>query len=434
MARVLAHRTAEICSMGMVSLVPLTLVFYRLIYASEPTLAAAICRPTLLAVCFALFALWCDTHIINPERNTFRVLGVLCGALLVTSAAAADPGRAIQEWVKLVAICSITFMLCRPLRERSVSRALGIAMVLSSIVLAGMIIWTYVRYMGFVIPTYPAIRVLKGTALDDDNIALNPLGFECVFTFLCGLCLIRANKFLWGTGALLLVISSVLTGSRAPLAVFLVSVIAMLLLNGLRSRSQLVRASAVLGTIGITAGAVLGIAIASPQTLSRLTEGRWDLWSVAFHKFEMHPLWGNGYLSVLDDPTFLPGGYHSEYLTALAEQGLIGFAAVIYVFVSLLRRCYDMALNSRSRHPNGQILLFACLFLMFRALVELPGLFGTAQGPADFLAYIFLAIAMTRTPAMEPRFVLSETRASPISLAILRPTARGEAVSGEQVY
>lgn len=433
MARVIAQRTTDLFSAAAVSLIPLILVCYRILYASEPTLAAAICRPTLLAVCLMLFVVGYDSHITLSERKTLHVIGVLCGALLFTSLLAMNTERAMQEWIKLVAICSMAIMLCRPLMRRPIATAFGLSLVLCSIVLAGTIIYTYVSYMGFVIPTYPAVRVLKGAALDDDNIALNPLGFECVFTFLCGMCLIRHNRILWAVGATLLVISSVLTGSRAPLAVFLISATVLLILNGLQSGSQFLRASSALAGIALTAGVLIGLSLASPQTLSHWTEGRWDLWAVAMHKFAMHPLWGNGYLSVLDDATFLPGGYHSEYLTALAEQGAIGFAVVVYVFGCLLRRCYDVAFNPRFGSSNGQVVLFACIFLLVRASVELPGLFGTAQGPADFLAYFFLAIAMTRTPGMPRQIASSQTRSSS-RLSALRPVRVGHAISGERSH
>jgi len=83
-------------------------------------------------------------------------------------------------------------------------------------------------------------------------------------------------------------------------------------------------------SLTLTLGVVTAT-LASPQQMSALTEGRWNLWSVALHKFALRPIWGNGYLSA-QDSIYLSGGYHNEYLTALAEQGLIGFLAVAYLF------------------------------------------------------------------------------------------------------
>jgi O-antigen ligase len=232
----------------------------------------------------------------------------------------------------------------------------------------------------------------------------------------------------------LLLFSSALTGSRAPLAVFALSCLAFGVFSCLRSKALLLRVGSIFLVLVLTAAGIAGVASVPPQQLSRITEGRWEIWSVAVHKFAMHPLWGNGYLSVEDDPTYIVGGYHNEYLTALAEQGLIGFAAVMYLFGSLLRRCYHQAIDPLSRNQNGQVILFTCLFLMFRALVELPGLFGTAQGPADFLAYIFLAIAISRTPDVEPRAASAQTHVSRTRFPAFCDAGAGKCVSSEHPY
>jgi O-antigen ligase len=89
------------------------------------------------------------------------------------------------------------------------------------------------------------------------------------------------------------------------------------------------------------------------------------------------------------------GGYHSEYLTALAEQGVVGFVAVLCLFWFLIRSCWNLAFRFSHTWQNGQWALFGCFFLLVRAGVEVPGLFGYAQEPADYLAYVFLAIAVS---------------------------------------
>jgi O-antigen ligase len=354
--------------------------------------------------------------------------------LLITSLLATKPERAMQEWIKLIAMCVIAITLCRALMNNRVAIAFGTAMVISGIGLGILIVITYVKYMGFTLPSYSMTRVFKAAAMDQAGLPLNPLAFECVFTFLSGMCLLRDRQVLWWIGGVLLLFSSTLTGSRAPLAVFVLSCLTFGLLQAVRSQAVLLRAGSLLFVLALTASGIAGIAIVSPQQLSRVTEGRWEIWSVATHKFTMHPLWGNGYESVQDDPSYIVGGYHNEYLTALAEQGLIGFSAVMYLFGSLLSHCYHLAINPLARNHNGQIILFTCLFLMFRALVELPGLFGTAQGPADFLAYIFLAIAMSRTPDVEPQAASAKARISRTRLpAFFHPRA-GKMISSERPY
>jgi O-antigen ligase len=133
------------------------------------------------------------------------------------------------------------------------------------------------------------------------------------------------------------------------------------------------------------------------------------------HKFAERPILGFGYSSAEDDPGYITGGYHSEYLTALAEQGLVGTIAVLNLFWFLFRCCWKFAFHS-ARGPQGQWVLWGCLILLIRASVETPGLFGTAQGPADFLAYIFLACVVGRMSAGEDYVTSSRTlqvRSSP---------------------
>jgi O-antigen ligase len=227
------------------------------------------------------------------------------------------------------------------------------------------------------------------------------------------MCLLRNAKFLWFLGLVLLAISSLLTGSRTPLAVVGVSGLMLLAINALRSRRLLVWFAGAILAAAMVVGAVFAITWSSPRELSTVTEGRWDLWTVAAHRFSERPLLGNGYLASEDDPTYIPGGYHSEYLTAFAEQGIVGFAAVLYLLWFLLRCCWSLAFRHSYTWHNGQWALFGCFFLLVRASVEVPGLFGYAQEPADFLAYAFLAIIVSRF-SREEDYLRSATSLSPV--------------------
>jgi O-antigen ligase len=95
------------------------------------------------------------------------------------------------------------------------------------------------------------------------------------------------------------------------------------------------------------------------------------------------------------------GGYHNEYLTALAEHGLLGFVAVVSLFLFLFRCSWNLAFRRSLTWKRRQWALFGCLVLLFRAAVEVPGLFGYAQEPSDFLAYLFLAIVVSRISVEE---------------------------------
>jgi O-antigen ligase len=403
--------------MMLVSLIPASLIVYRLIYASDSSLAVLICRPVIVAVCVLLFfLLWYGAEVTDAERRLVDALAVLCGAVLVTSLVATDVSRALQEWLKLVIMCAISIMLCRPLRHGPSAKVFGASLVIVSTVLAVLIVSTYVKFMGLVLPSYAATRVFKAAAMDEAGLPLNPIGFECVFAYLCGMCLLRGSKLLWAIGLVLIVISSALTGSRAPLAVFALSALVLILLNAVHSQHVVLRVVGLLMAASMSVAVTITLTLTSSQQLSALTEGRWHLWSVAVHKFTLQPICGYGYLSA-QDAISIAGGYHNEYLTALAEQGLIGLSAVVYLFGFVLLCCCRLAFHGAHPVRNGQWILFTCLVLLFRALVELPGLFGTAQGPADFLAYIFLAIVISRIAHKEllSEFAL-QTQNGPVQL------------------
>jgi hypothetical protein len=126
----------------------------------------------------------------------------------------------LQEWIKLALMCVIAIALCRPLVHPPNAMVLGASLVLAGAVFGILIVVIYVKYMSWALPSYPATRVFKAVAMDEGGVPLNPLGFECVFTFLCGACLLRRTKLLWVVGLALVLISSALTGSRAPISEF----------------------------------------------------------------------------------------------------------------------------------------------------------------------------------------------------------------------
>jgi O-antigen ligase len=325
---------------------------------------------------------------------------------------ATDPARAMREWLKLFIMCAISLLLCRALRHTRTARILGSVLMIASAVDGAEMVAIYVKYFGLVLPTYATNRAYKGQILDNGGLALNAIAFECVFAYICGMCLLRSTKLLWSLGLVLLMISSALTGSRAPVALFGVSVVALIVTNALRSRRLLVVCGGLVLAAAIVVGVIVAFSTFTREQMLAATEGRVYWWSVAFQKYTERPVLGHGYGSAEDAPGFIAGGYHSEYLTALAEQGVVGFIAVLNLFWFLLRCSWNLASRPSYTWQNGQWALFGCFFLLVRAVVELPGLFGTAQGPADFLAYLFLAIVVSRL-SREEDYMLSEMR-SPV--------------------
>jgi hypothetical protein len=162
------------------------------------------------------------------------------------------------------------------------------------------------------------------------------------------------------------------------------------------------------------------------RTMSKLSEGRWDVWSVALTKFTERPVFGYGYVSWRDDlASRLPGeykltnqmaehivgGYHNEFLTSLAEQGLVGTAAVAGIFLFMLRCGWLLAYRRWITWHNGRWALFVAILVVLHSNLEVSGLFGYAQDPADYLAYGFLAILVSSISSEEDYLRSAKTTA-----------------------
>ncbi len=388
-------------------LIPTFLGFYWVMWVADRPAAILLLRPVMLVSSLGLVLLLSHLPVTRAERSLFVTLAILCSMLLVPSLAATDPVRALREWIKLLVVCAVSLMLCRALRYPRTSKAFGVALIIGSIVTGILIITIYVENVGMVLPTYTATRILKGTMLRAE-ISLNSMAFYCTFAYVCGMCLVRRTRLLWVAG-LLLLICSTLTGSRAPVAVFVLSGLTLLAINALRSRRSIVFGAGLTLAASMIVGLVLAIALPDSRDLSAFTEGRWDLWSVAVHKFSERPILGYGYQSVQDDSTFIPGGYHNVFLTAAAEQGVVGAAPVVYLYWVLLCYCWKLAFRRPQTWRNGQWALVGFLLLLIVATIEVGGLFGSAQGPGDFLAYIFLAIVVSRF-SQEEDYIRSTAR------------------------
>jgi O-antigen ligase len=376
--------------------IPLSIVVYRITYSFDPLLAPALLRPTVVGASFLMCLLLSrGQRVTQSEKAIFAVLTFLCTALFITSAVATNPARALTEWIKLLILCTIPLTLGRALRRVQVARLFGRSLLVAGAISGALIVQVYLKYMGAVLPTYEASRTYKQLAMNAD-IPLNSVAFECIFSYIAGMCLVRNSRLLSMLGILLLLISSFLTGSRAPSTVFLLSALALAAITGFKSKRPLLRLAAwhLAGLILI--GAVGLAMIPTSYEASVFTEGRSQLWSGALHKFVQKPVFGYGYLSAEDDPGYIAGGYHNEFVTALAEQGIVGSIAVFTLFLFAFSCCWKLAGRLMATEANGSWFLFAFLFLFFRSFVEIPGLFGTAQAPPDFLAYIFLAIVISR--------------------------------------
>src|SRR6202140_1433037 len=410
------RRTGDInCSRALAFLIPLIIAAYWPLYSLAPELAIALFRPAVIGVTLLLALFSYRAPLTSAEAKVAGFFAILARAFLVPSMAATDPGRAFTDWVKLVILCGMSLLLCRALRDSSTAKAFGVSLLVARVIIAALIIFTYLRRMGFAIPTYTTARAFKGLA-QKDRVPLNTVPFASVFSYIAGMCLLRRNWALWSLGVALFVICSVLTGSRAPIGVLLACGFAVFLLNAVRSPRLAMRVTAYLAIGSITLSIGILLFYLSFRQLSGVTEGRWDLWSVAAAKFIERPILGYGYESWRDDlvsrlpgeykltgtlAMTIAGGYHNEYLTLLAEQGLVGLFPALALVWFVLHSTWRLGYLKWRTWAGGQWALFGCLFLLIRANVEVPGLFGYGQEPADFLAYIFLAIVVSRLSVEE---------------------------------
>jgi hypothetical protein len=282
-----------------------------------------------------------------------------------------------------------------------------------------MIVLVYVRHMGLVWPGYTAVRVFKSVA-NDLGIPFNPISFICVVSYLCGMCLVRGNRWLYALGLLLVLISTILTGSRTPLATIVVSAVILLIMNAAKSRSPLTLATGWLMVILLLAAPFVAAIQFSDLQLNDFTEHRWMLWQVGLEQFTGQPIFGNGSMSwypaissAIPTGHLVAGAYHNEFVTALAEHGTIGFIALCSLFAFLIHSAWKLAFSASLTWECKQWALFGALVIFMRALVEVPGLLGYSQEPADFFAYMFLAVVVSRFSAEEDFCRLSNRVARP---------------------
>jgi len=395
-------------------LIPVILGIYWPIYSVATDFASVMLRPAMLGCAFVIFLIWFRTPMTRIESKLLFTLALEITVLLVPSLLATDIMRAFGEWVKLILISIFCVALAKGFRDERSSRWFGYGMLFCSALLTVTLVYFYVKLMGFSIPTYTALRDYKEYA-KRAGLMINTLTFTCVFSYFISRCLIVRSWFMDALGVAMLLVSIFLTGSRMPAIIVTASWILVQFAKILHHGKLLPRVLVILtALIILTAG--IGYCITTPintlnSTIARITEGRWDLWYVAKTKFLERPWSGYGYISWRDDlVSRLPGnyalthelaeqiagGYHNEFMTALAEQGIFGTFVILNVFYFMLRCGWQLSQGKASTWKYGDWALFAGLFMTLRANVEVPGLFGYAQEPADYTAFIFLALVVSR--------------------------------------
>jgi O-antigen ligase len=419
--------------------IPLSLGLYWPLYlAGGAEATSMVIRILIIGTVGALVLVWFDAPSMRAEIHLSAMLGVFLILLIVPSLTATDPARAFRNLVKLALMCLIALGLVRALRDYRTSRNFGYAMLAGSAVLSAFVLYLYVEHVGLSVASFAQLRQMKGMLSGKEDLSLNSIGFSAIFMYVIGVCLVRPVRWIWWLGGFVFGITAFLAGSRAPGLIVAVSAIVLLILHLARSPSINLR---VVGwSIAVTLALLAAASVTSAPTreIMSLTEGRSVLWKLAWDKFTERPLVGYGLESWRDDISLIPeefsvrygtnqiaGAYHSEYATLLAEGGLVAFLPALAIVVWLLRCSLWAAFRSSVPAVNGYMILFGCLLLLLHAVVEVPGLFGYAQDPADYLAYIFLAVVISRLSVYEDnRRIAARLRPSALHSAIRQQVFR----------
>jgi O-antigen ligase len=293
-----------------------------------------------------------------------------------------------------------------------------------AIAAAGQIFATVARYPGGATSALLNPAEFKLFAFQEFAVATNPLAYAVVLS--AGIATpVWARSVLsrWAFGAAFLG-AVVLAGSRTTIMAALAAATLIRvarLQRRLRMPARVALWALCGGVFAAASWLTSDAAFLDPYEASRVTTGRLDLWIAGFRNFAAHPLFGAGagawrfeLAGALPDYTrygrdllvesVTAGGYHNAYLTLLADRGVL-----CAVPAGLVLRCLGQA----SRRATEQRMTtaaptasrwftpkFALLFMVLRGFGEHSGLFGSADGAADFWSFgtaaVIIALAAER--------------------------------------
>lgn len=393
-------------------------------------LKATILRCVIAGLSTLLLVVWLRAPLTRAETRFAALFGLLALLLIVPCLTATDSARAFKDLLKLVLLFAVGLAMARALRHGRTARAFGYGMLIGSTVTAVLVLNVYIGHMGLTVPTYQGLRILKEVLTRGEGFPLNPISFTAFFMYLIALCLAPPRALTWCLGVFVFAVSSFLTGSRAPIGILLMSGLVAIGLHWFGARSFVLRVSGCVTLLLLTGAIVASVFTIDSRKMVIISEGRTVLWSVAWSKFLEKPLSGHGYESWQDDLTsriaggeyfhtstsiIANGAYHNQYITLLAEEGLVGFVPAMAIVWMLLRCCRWLAWRTSIPAISRNVILLACVFMLLRAAVEVPGLFGYANDPADYLAYCFVAVVVSRMSLHEDtrRLTLSRLTSEP---------------------
>ena len=394
-------------------------------------------RGGLMATTGLSAILWWKARMTRTERQWAGVLMAYLGLLLLNSLLATEITRALQNSIRILFLLAFCLVLARAFRHPATRRAFGAGALVASLFLSVYILFCYVSFLGTAMPTYESTRIFKATVQRVLNVGLNPLGFSTAFFCMLAACTLRPSWILNSTLAAVICICSVFTGSRTPLALMIVSFVLVFVIE--LSRSKPAFRSVFLFVLLPLLIAACGFELRDGIDMQRwsvITENRTDLWTVAWAKFTERPLTGYGADSWADDlisrspglyqltaglVKYHAGGYHNAYFTLLAEEGIFVFAFALYMMLSAYRTLSQLSASGRQDRVRRALLLFALIFVVLRGFIEVPGLFGYGEDPAEFACYALLALIISF--AQDTRIAyksVARAHARPLVLAPMR--------------
>jgi len=321
-----------------------------------------------------------------------------------------DVGR--QAYVALLGI-AFTFS-CRKLAARRLF-AFGTG-------LAALFSCSFIVYAWLMVGRTMGSEAMKSWSADR-SIELNPIAGMAVMALLI-FSLRMPSRSLFITMQIMNVLIAYLSGARTTLIALLM---AIAVVQGVK-KYGFARVKLIVAYTGglIAMGVIAYLTLLPhykplPDQLAKVTTGRSYLWKIAIDRFSERPIFGWGPETWLDD---LPqsvanvpprwrdgllkltaGGYHSAYLTYLAERGIIGATvgiSIIWFFVSKSWFVFEAKnrLVGFDRRLAGVAPLMA-LVVVFRGLAETSGLMAFAQGTDDFLTFVAAGFVLALASAIE---------------------------------
>jgi O-antigen ligase len=423
----------------LVALIAFALAAYWPVYAWNAGASVLVLRPPIVGAAILLAFIWRRKPAGKTETTLIVLFSVQLALLLVPTLLATQPEAARTDWFKLVLMSAICVAVARALRDDLTARWFGWCMLAVSFAMSLYMLGVYFQVMGARIPTYESLREFKGALIL--SVPLNNISMEAVLCYLGAACLIRAKKSLVAVGIPVFFVAGLMTGSRTPLVISLAALLAVLLVGALRSPKFNTRFTAWIVAACLMLGLALALVNATFRDMSHVTEGRWDLWYVAWQKFTEQPIFGYGFESWHDDlasrvpgvyaMTFgsagiehlTAGSYHNVYLTMLAEQGLVGSIPTLAIFWFLLSKSYGLAFWEWATWRKGRWALFGAMVITLRSMVETTGLFGYADEPYDYCAMIFLALVVSRYSREEDGALAEEDLPGAEGLAEATPSS-----------